>query len=291
MNVPYSDKNNKNEHMKLGKINRLKVGRLSQFGNYLIDDKNNEVLLPDDHDGDAIELGEVIDVFIYLNSDDQYVATTKIPYIQLNQFAYLQVKEVNKVGAFMDIGLPKDLLVPYAEQTEEMFVGNGYLVFMFLDEETNRLVGSCKENEFVFNDEIDIAQGDEVEALLYRKSDIGMNVIVNNLYKGLIFKSDIHKNIKAGGKVKAYVKNVREDGKIDLLLEPLGYKKSIETTTEIILTKVKESNGQLFLTDKSTPEEIKQQLGISKKAFKRGIGSLYKEKQIVILKESIRLID
>jgi predicted RNA-binding protein (virulence factor B family) len=162
---------------------------------------------------------------------------------------------------------------------------------MFLDEDTNRLVGSCKENEFVFNDEIDIEQGDKVEALLYRKSDIGMNVIVNNLYKGLIFKSDIHKNIKAGDKVKAYVKNVREDGKIDLLLEPLGYKKSIETTTDIILNKVKENNGQLFLTDKSSPEEIKQQLGISKKAFKRGIGSLYKEKQIVILKESIRLID
>lgn len=276
--------------MKLGKTNRLKVGRISEFGSYLVDDDNNEVLLPDDYEGDDIELDEVIDVFIYLNSDDQYVATTIKPYIQVNQFAYLQVKDVNRVGAFMDIGLPKDLMVPYAEQTEEMFDGNWYLVFMFIDEETDRLVGSCKENEFVFNDEIDIERGDEVKLLLYRKSDSGMNAIVNNLYKGLIFKSDIHKKINEGEIIKGYVKNVREDGKIDLLLEPLGYKKSIDPITEIILAKIKENDGQLFLTDKSTPEEIKQQLGISKKAFKRGIGNLYKQKLIVILKESIRII-
>lgn len=275
--------------MKLGKINRLKVGRISQFGTYLIDEEENEVLLPDEIEDD-VELDELIDVFIYLNSDDQYVATTIKPLIELNRFAYLQVKDVNRVGAFMDIGISKDLLVPYAEQTEEMFVGNWYLVFMFVDEETDRLVGSCKENEFVFFDEIDIKEGDEVDALLYRKTDLGVHAIVNNLYKGLIFVSDIYKNIELGDTIKGFVKQVREDGKIDVLLEPLGYRQSINPTSEIILTKLKENDGQLFLTDKSTPEEIKQQLGLSKKAFKRGIGNLYRQKQLVILKESIRLV-
>ena len=276
--------------MKLGKINRLKVSRISQFGTYLTDDENNEVLLPDDYEGaEDVELDELIDLFIYLNSEDQYAATAKTPLIETNKFAYLQVKDVNRVGAFMDIGISKDLLVPYAEQTEEMRVGNSYLVFMFVDEETDRLVGSCKENEFVFFDEIDVEVGDEVDLLPYRKTDLGIHAIVNNLYKGLIFQSDIHKDFDLGEKIKGYVKDIREDGKIDLLLEPLGYRQSIDPTSEIILTKLAEANGQLFFTDKSTPEEIKYEFGISKKAFKRGIGNLYKQKKIVILKESIRL--
>lgn len=277
--------------MKLGKINRLKVSRISQFGTYLVDDENNEVLLPDDYGDTAdVELDELIDVFIYLNSDDQYAATTLKPLIETNKFAYLQVKDVNNVGAFMDIGISKDLLVPYAEQTEEMRVGNWYLVFMFVDEETDRLVGSCKENEFVFFDEIDIESGKEIDLLPYRKTDLGLHVIVNNLYKGLVFNSDIHKDIDLGVKIKGFVKLVREDGKIDVLLEPLGYRQSIDPTSELILTKLTEANGQLFFTDKSAPEDIKQEFGLSKKAFKRGIGNLYKLKKIAILKESIRLI-
>ena len=278
--------------MKLGKINRLKVNRISQFGTYLVDDENNEVLLPDDFENaNDVELDELIDLFIYLNSEDQYTATAQIPFIETNKFAYLQVKDVNRIGAFMDIGIPKDLLVPYAEQTEEMRVGNWYLVFMLIDEETDRLIGSCKENDFVFFDEIDIEVGEEVDLLPYRKTDLGVHVIVNNLYKGLIFHSDIHKEFDLGEKTKGFVKQVREDGKIDILLEPLGYRQSIDPTSEIILTKLLEANGQLFFTDKSSPEDIKQQFGLSKKAFKRGIGNLYKTKRIVILKDSIRSIN
>jgi predicted RNA-binding protein (virulence factor B family) len=278
--------------MKLGKINRLKVSRISQFGTYLVDDENNEVLLPDDYgDTEDVELDELIDLFIYLNSEDQYAATAQTPLIETNKFAYLQVKDVNRVGAFMDIGISKDLLVPYAEQTEEMRVGNWYLVFMFVDEETDRLVGSCKENEFVFFDEIEVEVGDEVELLLYRKTDLGVHAIVKNLYKGLIFHSDIHKELDLGEKVIGFVKEIREDGKLDILLEPLGYRQSIDPTSEVILTKLVEANGQLFFTDKSSPEDIKQEFGLSKKAFKRGIGNLYKQKKIVILKDSIRLKD
>jgi predicted RNA-binding protein (virulence factor B family) len=276
--------------MKLGKINTLKVGRISQFGTYLIDDERNEVLLPDDYEGENLNLDDELEVFIYLNSDDQYVATTKQPLVQLNQFAYLRAKDVNRVGAFMDIGLPKDLMVPYAEQTEEMHPDRWYLVFMFIDEETDRLVGSCKEREFVFFDNIDIEAGDEVDLLLFRRTDLGMYAIVNNLYKGLIFSSDIHKDIEEGEKIKGFVKNIREDGKIDLLLEPLGYKKSINVVTDNILKLLAENDNCLFLTDKSSPEDIKRQLGISKKAFKRGLGSLYKQKAIEIFDDCIKLV-
>jgi len=275
--------------MKLGKINRLKVSRISAFGTYLEDDANNEVLLPDNYD-DEVELGELIDVFIYLNNDDQYTATVSKPLIETNQFAYLEVTDVNNVGAFMNIGVSKDLLVPYAEQTEEMYVGNWYLVFMYVDEETDRLVGSCKENDFVFYDDINLEIGAKVELIPYRKTDLGIQAIVNNLFKGMIFTSDIHKEIVLGEKIAGFVKNIREDGKIDLLLEPLGYKKSIDPSSSIILEKLYHAEGQLFFTDKSSPESIKQEFGLSKKAFKRSIGNLYRQKKIVILKESIRLI-
>ena len=277
--------------MKLGKINRLKVTRITEYGTYLADDEQNEVLLPDDYEGDEVELDELIDVFIYLNSNDEYAATTQTPLIEVNKFAYLQVADINRVGAFMNIGISKHLLVPYAEQTEEMRETNWYLVFMFIDEETDRLVGSCKENEFLFFEEIDVEIGDTVELLPFRKTDIGVQVIVNNLYKGLIFHSDVHKEIDLGEKIKGYVKNVRDDGKIDVVLEPLGYRKSIDPTSDIILKKLTEANGQLYYNDKSSPEAIKSEFGLSKKAFKRGIGNLYKLKKIAILKESIRLIE
>lgn len=277
--------------MKLGKINRLKVTRITQFGTYLTDDANNEVLLPEDCNNDDADLDELVDVFIYLNSNDEYAATCEKPLIETNKFSYLKVKDVNRVGAFMDIGISKDLLVPYAEQTEEMYVGNSYLVFMFVDEETDRLVGSCKENEFVFFDDINIEIGDEVDLLPYRRTDLGIHAIVNNLHKGMVFNSDIYKEIPFGEEIKAFVKNIREDGKIDLLLEPLGYRQSIDPNSELILTKLIENNGQLFYTDKSSPESIKNEFGLSKKAFKRSIGNLYKQKKIVILKESIRSVD
>ncbi len=276
--------------MQLGKINKLTVSRITKFGTYLKDDNNDEVLLPDDYEGE-VNLDDEIEVFIYLNNKEEYVATTNFPKVTLNRFAYLEVTDVNNIGAFINIGIEKELLIPYSEQTEEMHVGNSYLIFMYLDEETNRLVGSCKENDFVFFDEIDIERGDEVDLILYRNTENGMNAIVNNLYKGLIFTSDIHKKIKEGDNIKGYVKNVRDDGKIDLVLEPIGYKKSIDNSNDSILKKLKENDGVLFATDKSSPEEIKKHFGLSKKAFKRSLGNLYKQKVIVILEDCIKLAD
>lgn len=276
--------------MQLGKINRLTVSKQTEEG-YLLEDKETKgILLPLDDSATEIVLGMSLEVFVYKDNGNQVMATTKKPTIEFEKFAYLQVKDVNTVGAFMDWGISKDLLVPYAEQTEDLHKGDWQLIFMLLDKETDRLIGSCKVDEFVFYDEIDVKIGDAVDLLIYGKSDLGYNAIVNNLYKGLIFNSDIHKEIKSGDTIKGYVKQVREDGKLDIVLEPLGYKKSINTSTSIILNYLQTHNGCLYLTDKSSPETIKQQLGLSKKAFKRGLGSLYKQHTIEILEDRIRLL-
>jgi predicted RNA-binding protein (virulence factor B family) len=168
--------------------------------------------------------------------------------------------------------------------------GQSYLIFVFEDEETGDIKGSQRVDEFVFFDEIDVKKGDEVDLLIYRESDLGINAIVNNLYKGLIFQSDLHKEVKPGDQMKGYVKQVREDGKIDLLLEPLGYRKSVVSNTQVILNALSANKNFLALTDKTDPNEVKRVLGLSKKAFKRAIGHLYKQKLIDIRQDGIYLL-
>lgn len=275
--------------MEIGKTNKLIVTRTTENGCYLEDVANNEVLLPNAYVTDDIGIGDEIEVFIYKDSEDRIVATTLKPYVQFEEFAYLQVKEVNDYGAFMDWGLSKDLMVPFAEQTVKMEAGKWYLIFLLEDEETERLIGSTKVKDFIFTKDIDVKKGDEVDLLLYETTELGMNAIVNNMYKGLIFNSNIHKNIQPGDKIKGYVKQVREDGKIDLLLEPEGYEKNIDKNSEIILFALKENKGFLKLTDKSPPEDIKKLLGLSKKAFKKSLGYLYKQKIIEINTDRIKL--
>ena len=276
--------------MQLGKTNLLTVTKQTNEGYLLEDADSKNILLPLNEVSCTLKTDTTIEVFVYKDNKERLIATTQKPTVELEQFAYLQVKDVNTTGAFMDWGISKDLLVPYAEQVIDMHKGEWYLVFMLLHDETNRLIGSCKVNEFVFFDEIDIETGNEVNVLVYTQTDLGYNVIVNNLYKGLIFNSDIHKEIKSGDTLKGYVKQVREDGKTDIVLEPLGYKKSIDTTITAILKTLQENDGCIYLTDKSSPESIKQQLGLSKKAFKRGLGNLYKQKKIVILEDCIKLV-
>jgi hypothetical protein len=276
--------------MEIGITQKLKAVKATEKGFYLEDETKNEILLPKTENIDALSIGDFIEVFVYTNSKGKPIATLKKPLVELDEFAYLKVKKVSKEGAYLDWGLEQDLLVPFEEQLDEMEEGKGYLIFVLLDEKTGQLFASCNENEFVFFDEIDVKVGDEVDLLLYKTTDLGMNAIVNNKYKGLIFRSDIHRIIQPGNQIKGYVKQVREDGKIDLLLEPLGYKKSIDNYTEIILEKLAENNGFLDLTDKSNSETIKYILGMSKKAFKRTIGNLYKNKKITIEEDGIRSI-
>ena len=276
--------------MELGKINTLVAARRTDFGFYLVDLEDNEVLLPNAYVSDELKISDEIDVFIFKDSEDRITATTITPKIQLEQFAYLQVKEVNKYGAFLDWGLPKDLMVPFAEQKLKLVEGNWCLVFLLEDEQTERLIGTCKVNEFVFYDKIELKPGDEVDLLLYEHDELGMKAIVNNLYRGLIFESDIHKKIKPGEKIKGFVKQVREDGKLDIALEPIGYSNQIDKNAEIILDFLNKNKGFVNLTDKSEPEDIKHVLGLSKKAFKRGLGFLYKKKTIEILDDGIKLV-
>lgn len=276
--------------MEIGKTNKLIVARATDFGFYLTDDANNEVLLPNAYVSEDLSIADEIEVFIYKDSEDRLVATNLTPYIQLEEFAVLQVKDVNQFGAFMDWGLAKDLLVPFNEQTKKMEEGNWYLIYLLKDEKTDRLFGSAKVKKFLHFEDIELKQGDEVNLLLFNRTDLGMNAIINNKYKGLIFNSDIHKNIQAGDKTIGFVKNIREDGKIDISLEPIGYQNSINQNSEIILSALKQNNGFLNLSDSSSPEDIKYMIGLSKKAFKKALGNLYKNKKIELFKDGIKLL-
>lgn len=276
--------------MKLGEINKLRIERDTDFGYFLEDEEENEVLLPNAYITDDMDIDDEIDVFLYKDSEDRLVATTLTPLIELNKFAYLEVLDTNYIGAFMDWGLPKDLLVPFSEQKGEMRRGLSYLVYLKIDEKSDRLVGSNIEKDYTSHEIIELEEGQEVDLLLYDLSDIGMNAIINNKYKGLIFNSDIHKTIKPGDQIKGYVKLIREDKKIDLSLEPIGYRQSIVSNTDTIIIALKENKGYLNISDKSTPEDIKATVGLSKKAFKKAIGNLYKSKIITISAKGITLI-
>ena len=274
--------------MENGKVNKLKIARIDEQGYYLCNDKNEEVLLPLNDVEGSPAIGEEIDVFIY--KDKTLIVSSKLPFVQLEEFANLKVKAVNEFGALVDWGLDTDLLVPFDEQISEMKEGQSYVLFVYEDEETGRFYGSQRVDEFVFFDEVDVKRGDEVDLLLHRESDLGVNVIVNNLFKGLVFKSDLHKKVKMGDRTKGYVKQVREDGKIDILLEPLGYKESVVSNTQTVLNVLAAHKNLIPLTDKSDPNDVKRILGLSKKAFKRAVGHLYKQKKIDIREDGIYLI-
>ena len=276
--------------MQLGKTNSLYINRQTLHGFYLVDEEDQEVLLPNAFIEDTMKVDDVINVFIYRDSEERLIATTTIPYVEVDQFAYLEVADVNHVGAFLDWGLPKQLFVPHAEQTQKLKKGDHTIVFVYVDEESGRITGSAKENDFVFFDEIDLKIGDQVDLLLFMRSDLGMNAIVNNLYKGLIFRSDIHRDLAEGDRIKGYVKKIRNDGKIDLALQPIGYRNSIEQTAETIYSYLEANGGKSNLTDKSSAEEINKILGMSKNTFKKGVGYLYRNKKIILAPEGIELI-
>lgn len=274
--------------MENGKVNKLQILATSQAGYNLKDDKGEEIFLPIDQIEESQEVGTSLDVFVY--KDKTRMATTKLPLAQVDEFAFLKVKYLTEAGAYVDWGLDTELFVPKEEQMEELKVDESYLIFVFENEETRVIRGSQRVEDFVFHEKIEVARGDEVSLLLYRESELGINAVINNMFQGLIFKSDIHKEVKVGDQVTGYVKKVREDGKIDLMLEPLGYKESVVSNTDILLKAIKGSEDFLPLTDKSDPAEIKKALGLSKKAFKRAAGHLYKNKLIEIRQDGLYLL-
>jgi predicted RNA-binding protein (virulence factor B family) len=274
--------------VEIGKTNTLKVVKEVDFGLYLDGDDLGEILLPKRFVPADAEVDHYLDVFIYIDSEDRVIATTQEPLAQVGDFAMLKVVAVNQVGAFLDWGLMKDLLVPYSEQKDEMQEGRPYLVYVYLDEDTERIVASAKISKFLDNIPVDYEEGQEVELMIAGKTDLGMNVIINNAHMGLIYENEIFQPIKPGQRLKGYIKKIREDEKIDVSLQKAGYERVTGVAGEI-LEKLRNSGGFLEANDKSSPESIKHMFGVSKKVFKKAIGSLYKERLIIIEEKGIRL--
>ncbi|WP_142785816.1 CvfB family protein [Changchengzhania lutea] len=273
----------------LGQKNTLEILRESDHGVYLIDDEDNEVLLPNRYVPDSFKIYDKLEVFVYLDNEERPVASTDMPYIMLNDFALLRCNQVTDYGAFLDWGLVKELFCPFKEQAFKMKPGGWYLVYCYLDDKTNRLVASSKTNRFLDNSELTVDQFDEVELIVSHPSDIGMNVIVNKIHAGLIYKDDIFSDISVGDKLKGVVKKVRPGNKLDISLGQIGYR-NIEPNAERIMHELHDNSGFLNLTDKSEPEAIKVQLQMSKKNFKKAIGTLYKQRMIELKPDGIYLV-
>ena len=236
------------------------------------------------------EFGDPIEVFIYKDSEDRIVATTLIPKVEVYQYAYLQVNEVNRVGAFMDWGLDKDLLVPFKEQKVKMNIGEKHVVFLYIDEKTERLAGSSKLSKYYFSAMPSFHINEEVGVLVVADTKLGYEVVVNNGYRGLIYHNEIFQDIHIGDTLVGYVKKVRGNNEIDISLQKNGFE-NVLSLHDIILKKLEENKGFLPLSDESTPEEILKKLHMSKKTFKKTIGMLYKQRLIKIAPEGIYITD
>ena len=281
--------------IEIGKYNTLTILRDTQVGLFLgnpeLDPEGiHDVLLPNKYVPKVFEIGEELIVFVYLDHEQRPVATTLEPYILLNEFALLRVNYTNQVGAFMDWGMEKDILVPFKEQARPMEKGKRYLVYLYLDQKTNRLVASSKLNQFLKNENLTVEKGEEVDLIVSHITDLGINVIINEKYKGLMYKDEVYDDaIRTGDRMRGYIKAIRPDNKIDVSLQIQGYQ-SIEPNAEKILDELRASRGFLRLTDNSHPEDIKTVLKMSKKTFKKAIGALYREQRIEIKEDGIYLI-
>lgn len=276
--------------IEIGKYNKLIIRREASPGLYLANELEEEVLLPNKYCPEDYTIGDNIEVFVYLDSNEQKIATNIRPKIVLNEFALLQVTAVTEVGTFMDWGLEKELFVPFREQRHKMEEGRWYIVYLDIDPETDRLFGSNQIEKLLQNDELNLTEGEKVKLLVLKKTDLGFNVIVNDEYKGLIFENEIFKELNIGDKLDGYVKKIREDLKIDISLQPIGYDQFNDANADLVFRILSESDGSLAITDKSSPDEIYTTFGISKKAFKKSLGALYKQRKIILEPTGIKLI-
>ncbi|QYA25986.1 GntR family transcriptional regulator [Gramella sp. MT6] len=276
--------------IQLGEFHNLIIIRESDHGIYLENEEGDEVLLPNKYVPETWMVYDKIEVFVYLDHEERPVATTLKPKIKLDQFGKLTCVEVNKFGAFLDWGLEKHLFVPFKEQVIPMQTGSEYLVFCYLDLETGRLAASSKVHAFLDNSELTVKPFEQVELLVSNETDLGHNVIVNQLHLGLIYHDEVFKPLKIGDSVTGYIKKIREDNKIDITLQRPGYR-SIEPNAQKILDRLKAAGGFMDISDKSAPEEIKNRLQMSKKSFKKAAGNLYKQRLIEIKEDGIHLKD
>lgn len=275
--------------LKIGEYQIMKIVRDTEPGLFLRNTEGDEVLLPNKYKPETFDMGDELEVFVYLDHQERPVATNLTPYVKLDEFAYLKCVEVSDIGAFLDWGMEKHLFVPYREMASKMRKDSWYLVFCYLDEESGRLVASSKTNAFLDNREITVEPFEEVDLIVANPTDLGVNVIVNEIHQGLIFKDDVFQDLQPGDRLKGWVKKTRPDGKIDITLQRPGYR-SIEPNAQDILNEMELKGGSLKLTDKSSPEEIQKVLQMSKKSFKKAVGTLFKQRLIEIKDDGIYLV-
>ncbi len=272
----------------IGKYNNLRVIKEVDFGVYLDGEKEGEILMPIRYVPKDCQVGDYVDVFLYLDSEDRPIATTEKPFAQVGEFAMLRVISVNKIGTFLDWGIMKDLLVPFREQKVTMIEGRSYLVYIYVDEDTRRIVASAKLNKFLDKTTPEYTVGQEVELVIESETDLGYKAIINNQHWGILYENEVFEQLAKGLKIKGFIKKIRTDNKIDLSLHPLGYEK-VDPLTQMILDELKKEGGFIPISDKSEAEEVYRVFGISKKSFKQALGALYKRRIITITPEGIRL--
>ena len=273
----------------LGKKNNLTVIKSLDFGVYLDGGDLDEILLPSRYVPEGCTIGDQLEVFVYLDSEDLLIATTETPKAMVDECAVLKVVEVNQIGAFLDWGLPKDLLVPFGEQQKPMQVGQSYVVYLYIDQASERITASTKLDKFLGDTSPYFKEQQQVELLICGRTDLGYKAVVNGSVIGLIFNSEVFKPIRIGQTIKGFIKRIRSDKKLDLCLQ-LVDRETLDALSEQILTFIKAQGGQTTLTDKSSPHEISQQFGVSKSSYKKALGKLYKKRLINIEKQLVSLV-
>jgi len=275
--------------VEIGRVNTLEVVRETDNGLYLDGRELGEILMPKKFITEEVRNLGWADVFVYTDSEDRLVATTEKPFAMVGDFAFLKVVSVSRFGAFLDWGLPKDLLVPFREQKADMVEGRSYLVCLFVDVLTKRIAASAKIDKFLDNTPPEYEPGDKVQLLIAEETDLGYKAIVNNEHWGMLYKNQIYQPLSQGLKITGYINKVRDDEKIDLLLEKPGYEK-VDAISQKILDELKQNRGFMAVSDNTSPEMINALFGISKKNFKKAIGSLYKKRMITFDSDGIRLV-
>ena len=277
---------------KIGQYNRLSIHRFTSVGAYLGEPDaghDDVILLPNKYLKPGMHEGDELEIFVYLDSEERPVATTEQPFIYLGKFAWLEIVEINRIGAFLDWGLEKHLFLPYGEMIEQMEVGEKYLVGVFLDEQTERLVATPRIGKLLQQENSDFKPGEEVHLVVYNETELGFQVMINQTFGGLVYHSEVYRKVEIGEECKGYIKQLRDDNKLDVSLQPLGVA-SIEPNSRKVLDALNKNRGVLSLSDKSSPEDIERELHMSKKLFKKAIGGLYRKKLIVIDKHEIRSV-
>ena len=272
----------------IGRINRLTVKSTRDYGVHLDGGESGDILLPTRYIPEKCHIGDEVEVFIYVDREDQLRATTQRPMVTVGQFATLPVVSNSASGAYLDWGLELDLFVPRSEQQHKMEEGRSYVVFVFLDEKTNRITASTKLDKFLGLQPPAYKEGEEVDLIVYERTDLGYKAVVNLYHEGMVYENEVFQALHLGQQLKGYIKKIREDLKIDLSLQPPGYR-GVDDVSWAVLETIKEHGGRMAVTDKSQPEEIYSLFGVSKKTFKKAIGALYKKRLITIDSNGIKL--